>query len=99
MGCAAWAASFSPVSLALIDPSDHDPSGQDGVREHPGGRTRTGGTEPATYPPPAVVQASVGKGGAVRPRWIPRSRRHAAPAGALTRSAAAYEVDARSLPP
>src|SRR5213082_737940 len=76
-----------------------DPCGRGGVREHPGERTRTVGTEPATYPPPGAVQVSAGRDGAVRPPWIPRNRPRAARAGALTRSAATYEVDARSLQP
>src|SRR5881409_3230266 len=86
--------SLSYFSLASIDPC-----GRGGVREHPRERTRTGGTEPARQRPPEVVQVSVGRGGAGRPPWIPRSRPRAALAGAWTRSAAAYEVDARSLPP
>src|SRR5215471_18367224 len=76
-----------------------DPCGRGGVREHPRARTRTGGTEPARHPPPEVVQVSAGRDGAVHPPPIPRNRPRAAPAGALTRSAAAYEADARSLPP
>src|SRR5256714_837104 len=76
-----------------------DPCGRGGVREHPRERTRTDGTEPARHPPPEVVLASAGRDGAVRPPWIPRNRPRAARAGALTRSAAAYEVDARSLQP
>src|SRR5712691_5143258 len=83
--------SFSSALLA--------PCGRGGVPEHPGERTRAGGTEPARHPPPQVVQVSVGRDGAVRPPWIPRNRPRAALAGALTRSAAAYEADARSLPP
>src|SRR5438477_7247706 len=86
--------SLSSFSLVLIDPC-----GPGGVREHLRERTRTGGTEPARHPPPEVVPASAGRDGAVRPLWIPRNRPRAALAGALTRSAAAYEVDARSLPP
>src|SRR5436305_874545 len=86
--------SLSSFSLVLIDPC-----GRGGVREHPRERTRTDGTEPARHPPPEVVQVSVGRDGAVRPPWIPRNRPRAARAGALTRSAAAYEVDARSLQP
>src|SRR5207237_463350 len=86
--------SVSSFSFVLIDPC-----GRGGVREHPRERTRTGGTEPARQRPPEVVQVSVGRDGAVRPRWIPRNRPPAARAGALTRSAAAYEVDARSLQP
>src|SRR2546425_838797 len=86
--------SLSSFSLVLTDPC-----GRGGVREHPRERTRTGGTEPARHPPPEVVQASVGRDGAVRPPWIPRNRPRAARAGALTRSVAAYQVDARSLPP
>src|SRR5258707_5250952 len=86
---------FSSVvsfSLAWIDPC-----GRGGVREHLRERTRTGGTEPARHRPPEVVLASAGRDGAVRPPWIPRNRPRAARAGALIRSAAAYEVDARSL--
>src|SRR5436190_3102721 len=86
--------SLSCFSLALMNPC-----GRGGVQEHPRERTRTDGTEPARHPPPEVVQVSVGKGGAVRPLWIPRNRPLATLAGALTRSAAAYEVDARSLQP
>ena len=72
---------------------------QGGVREHLRERTRTGGTEPARHPPPEVVQVSAGRGGAVRPPWILRNRPLAALADALTRSAAACEVDARYLQP
>src|SRR5204863_4325011 len=86
--------SLSSLSLVSIDPC-----GRGGVREHLRERTRSGGTEPARHPPPEVVLASAGRDGAVRPPWIPRNRPRAALAGALTRSAAAYEVDARSLPP
>src|SRR6202043_2934590 len=86
--------SLSSFSLVLIDPC-----GRGGVREHPRERTRTDGTEPARHPPPEVVQVSDGRVGAVRPPWILRNRRRAALAGALTRSAATYEVDARSLQP
>src|SRR3982074_1950197 len=87
---------FSLSSFSLVS---IDPCGRGGVREHPRERTRTGGTEPARHPPPEGVQVSVGRDGAVRPPWIPRNRPRAALAGALTRSAAAYEVDARSLQP
>src|SRR5437016_9230271 len=86
--------SLSSFSLVLTDAC-----GRGGVREHLRERTRTDGTEPARHPPPEVVQVSVGRDGAVRPPWILRNRPLAALAGALTRSAAAYEVDARSLPP
>src|SRR5256712_214970 len=86
--------SLSSFSLAWIDPC-----GRGGVREHPRERTRTDGTEPARHRPPEVVQVSAGRDGAVRPPWIPPNRPRAALAGALTRSAAAYEVDARSLQP
>src|SRR5713226_7608694 len=89
----------SSFSLALMIHVVDDPCGRDGVREHLGERTRTGGTEPARHPVPEVVQVSAGRDGAVRPRWIPRNRPRAALAGALTRSVAAYEADARSLPP
>src|SRR5882672_12291757 len=83
--------SFSSALLA--------PCGRGGVPEHPGERTRAGGTEPARHPPPPAAQVSACKDGAVRPPWTPRNRPLAARAGALTRSAAAYEVDARSLQP
>src|SRR2546425_8182952 len=86
--------SLSSFVLVLIDPC-----GRGGVREHPREQTRTGGTEPARHPPPEVVQGSAGSDGAGRPPWVPRNRPRAARAGALTRSAAAYEVDARSLQP
>src|SRR6266849_1602798 len=86
--------SLSCFSLVLIDPC-----GRGGVREHPDERTRTGGTEPARHPTPEMDQVSADRDGAVRPPWIPRNRLLAARAGALTRSAAAYEADARSLPP
>src|SRR5579871_5108938 len=86
--------SLSSFALVLIDPY-----GRGGVRAHLCERTRTGGTEPARHPPPEVVQVSAGRGGAVHPPLIPRNRPPAALAGALTRSAAAYEADARSLQP
>src|SRR5437879_11598136 len=87
---------FSLPSFSLLLPH---PCGRGGVREHPRERTRTDGTEPARQPPPEVVLASAGRDAAVRPPWTPRNRPRAALAGALTRSAAAYEADARSLPP
>src|ERR1700720_2378410 len=86
--------SLSSFSLVMIDPC-----GRGGVREHLRERTRTDGTEPARHPPPEVVQVSAGRDGAVRPPWIPRNPPRAAPAGVLIPSAAAYEVDARSLLP
>src|SRR5881396_2447655 len=86
--------SLSSLSLALTAPG-----GRGDVRAHRRERTRAGGTAPARHPPPAVVLASAGRDGAVRPPWIPRNRPRAARAGALTRSAAAYEADARSRPP
>src|SRR5947199_10713674 len=86
--------SLSSFSLVLIDPC-----GRGGVREHPRERTRTDGTEPARHPPPEVGQVSAGRDDAVRPPWIPRNRPRAARAGALTRSAAAYAADVRSLQP
>src|SRR2546422_4800511 len=86
--------SLSSFSLVLTDPC-----GRGGVREHPRERTRTGGTEPARHPLPEAVLASAGRDGAVRPPWIPRNRPRAARAGALTRSAATYQADARSLQP
>src|SRR6266478_1892746 len=89
--------SLSSFSLVLVYPCD--PCGPGGAREHLREPTRTGGTEPARHPTPVVVQVSAGRDGAVRPPWILRNRPLAALAGALTRSAAAYEVDARSLQP
>src|SRR5437763_1389597 len=86
--------SLSSFSLVLTDPC-----GRGGVREHPRERTRTDGTEPARHPPPAAAHGSAGRAGAARPPWLPRTRPRAALAGALTRSAGAYEVDARSLQP
>src|SRR5882672_4023703 len=86
--------SVSSVSLVSIDPC-----GRGGAREHRRERTRTGGTEPAKQQLLEVAQVSVGRDGAVRPPWIPRYRPRATLAGALTRSAAAYEADARSLQP
>src|SRR5262245_45511800 len=85
--------SFSSFSLVLIYPC-----GRGGVREHLHERTKTGGTEPARHRPPEMVQVSACRDGAVRPPWIPRNRCRAARASALTRSAVAYEVDARCLP-
>src|SRR5262249_22525747 len=62
---------FSSFSLALLDLG---PCDQGGVREHPRERTRTGGTAPASHPPPEMVQASAGRDGAVRLPWIQRNR-------------------------
>src|SRR5579863_6636375 len=81
------------------DPFDPDPCDQGGVREHPRERTRTGGTEPASHPPPEMAQVSGGRDAVVRPPWTPRSRPRAALADAWTPSAASYEADVRSLPP
>src|SRR5713101_8071531 len=86
--------SLSSFSLVLIDPC-----GRGGVREHLRERTRTDGTESARHRPREVVRVSAGRDGAVRPPWIPRNRPREARAGALIRSAAAYEADARSLQP
>src|SRR5262245_62182021 len=86
--------SLSSFSLALIDPC-----GRGAVRAHLRERTRTDGTEPARHPPPEVVQVSVGRDAAARPPWIRRTRHRAALAGALKRSAEAYEVEARALRP
>src|SRR5467141_903667 len=86
--------SLSSFSLVLIDPC-----GRGGVREHLRERTRTDGTEPARHRSPEMVQVSAGRDGAARPPWIPRNRPRAALAGALIRSAEAYEADARSLQP
>src|SRR5205807_1727106 len=86
--------SLSSFSLVLIDPC-----GQGGVQEHPREWTRTDGTELARHPPPEAVQVSAGRDGAVRLLWIPQNQPCAALAGALTRSAAAYQADARSLQP
>src|SRR5216684_915214 len=92
---------FSLSSFSLVLPSLvlKVPCDRGGVPEHPGERTRTGGTEPARHRPPEVIQVSAGRDGAVRPPWIPRNRPREALAGALTRWAAAYEADARSLQP
>src|SRR5436309_13276080 len=87
---------FSLPSFSLLLPH---PCGRGGAREHPHDRTRTFGTDRARHSPPEMVQVSAGRDGAVRPPWIPRNRPRAALAGALTRSAVAYEVDARSLQP
>src|SRR5207245_9346977 len=87
---------FSLSSVSLVSTGA---CGRGGVREHLQERTRTDGTERARHPPPEAVLPSAGRDGAVRPPWIPRNRPRAARAGALTRSAAAYEVDARSLQP
>src|SRR5438093_72440 len=86
--------SLSSLSLLLTHPC-----GRSAVREHPRERTRTGGTEPARHRHAEVVLASAGRDGAGRPPWLPRNRPRAARAGALTRSAAAYQADARSLRP
>src|SRR4029077_865974 len=86
-------------SLYYFSLSWIDPCGRGGVREHLRERTKTDGTEPARYRPPEADQVSIGRDGAVRPPWIPRNRPRAALAGALTQSAAACEVDARSLQP
>src|SRR5215467_9418207 len=75
-----------------------DPCGRGGVREHPGERTKTGGTEPARHPPPEAARVSAGRDGAVRPPWIRRNRLHAVLGGVLTQSVGACEADARSLP-
>src|SRR6266478_9817964 len=94
LSCSCSSLVLPDFSLALTDPS-----GRGGVREHPRERTRTGGTEPARYPPSEVVGVSTGRDGAARPPWIPRNRPRAALAGALIQSAASYEADSRSLPP
>src|ERR1700730_13899729 len=86
--------SLSFFSLVWIDPC-----GRGGVREHPRERTRTGGTEIARRRSPEGVPVSAGRDGAVHPPWILRNQPRAARAGAWTRPAAAYEADARSLPP
>src|SRR5207244_11411663 len=86
---------FSLSSSSLVST---DPCGRGGAREHLHERTRTDGTEPARHPPPEVVLASAGRGGAARPPWIPRNRPRAALAGALTQSAAAREGGCQSLP-
>src|SRR5580693_9940389 len=86
--------SLSSFSLVLIDSC-----GRGGVQEHLHERTRIDGTEPARHPRLEVVQVSAGRDGAVRPPWILRNRPLAELADALTRSAATYEVDARSLQP
>src|ERR1051326_9618811 len=80
--------------LVLLDPG---PCDQGGVREHLCERTRNDGTGQARHRVPEVVLVSAGREGVVHPPWIPRNRHRVALAGALTRSAAAYEADARSL--
>src|SRR5689334_4628244 len=87
---------FSLASFSLVW---IDPCGRGGVREHLRERTRTGGTEPARRRSPEVVQVSAGRDGAAHPPWTPRNRPRAARAGAWKRPAAAYQADARSLPP
>src|SRR5437660_5378627 len=47
-----------------------DLSDQGGVRERLREPTRTGGTEPATHPPPQTVLVSADRGGAARPPCI-----------------------------
>src|SRR5262245_15527620 len=86
--------SLSSFSLVLVDPC-----GRGVVRAHLRERTRTDGTGPARHPPPEALQVSTGRDGAARLPWIRRTRPRAALAGALTRSAAAYEADAQSLQP
>src|SRR5947208_3482880 len=86
--------SLSSFSFVLIDPC-----GRGGVLAHLRERTRGDGTERARHAPPEAVLASAGRDGAVRPPWIPRNRPRAARGGALTRSAASYQADARSLQP
>src|ERR1700678_371444 len=83
----------------LMDPCGGYPSDQGGVREHRCEPTRSGGTEPAMYPTPEMVQASAGRDGAVRPLSIPRNPRRAVRAGFWTRSAVSCEVGVQSLPP
>src|SRR5437588_12604128 len=90
--------SLSYFSLVLPDPWAH-PCGRGGVRAHLRAGTRVGGTGPASRRAPEMVQVSAGRDGAVRPPWIPRNPPRAARAGAWTRSAAACEAGARSLPP
>src|SRR5213075_865256 len=55
--------------------------------------------ESARHRPSEMARVSAGKDGAVRRRWIRRIRPRAAPAGASTPSAGAYEGDARSPQP
>src|SRR5690349_11898481 len=94
-GFVCCSSSPSPVFCALMI----YPCGRGAVREHPRERTRNGGTAPARHPPPAAVQVSAGRGGAVRPLSIPQNRRRATLAGAWIRPAAACEADARSPEP
>src|SRR5580765_4836799 len=75
------------------------PCGLGTVLAHPHERTTTGGTGPASHPPPEVIQVSAGKDGAVRRPWIPQNPPRAGLAGALIRWAGSSEADARSLPP
>src|SRR5262245_5983536 len=81
------------ISLLLC----HFPCDRGGVREHRREPTRTGEMEPARLPPPEAVPVSAGRGGAVRPPWLPRNRPRSAPAGASIPSVAPFEAGARSL--
>src|SRR5581483_8634008 len=83
---------FSPWALM-------DPYGRDGVREHPRGRTRSGGTDRARHRPAETVRVSAGNAGAARPPSIRRNRPRATRASAWIRPAATYEAGARSLLP
>src|SRR6266550_6771518 len=71
------------------------PGGRGGAREHPHDGTRTDGTARARHPPPETAPAAIGRDGAVRPPWLPRTPPRAAPAGAWTRSAAVSAAGAR----
>src|SRR5438093_11757092 len=75
------------------------PCGQGGARAHPHDGTRTDGTERARHPPLETAPAAIGRGGAVRPPWLPQNRPRAAPADAWTRSAAVSAAGARFPPP
>src|SRR5262249_52037626 len=86
-------------SLVLVDEGDPDSYDRGSVRAHPREQTRSGGTGPAMHRTPEMAQVSDGRGGVVRPPWIPRSRHHAAHAGAWTRLAVTSAADARSLRP
>src|SRR5690348_13705541 len=80
MYCSRLVIIFSLSSFALVLTN---PYGQGGVREHLCERTSIDGMEPARHPPPEMALASAGRGGAVRPRWLPRNLLRAALAGAL----------------
>src|SRR5260370_18710018 len=86
--------SFSMMLTSLVLT---DPCGRGGVQEHPREPTRSGGTEPATYPPLETGPASAGRDGAVRPPSIPRNPPRPARAHASKPAAPPYQSDARPI--